>query len=109
MAYDEELAHRVRALLKDENAVTERRMFGGLAFLVRGNMSCGIVRNELMVRVGPEDYDAALQDQSARPMDFTGKPMRGFVYVRSAGIASDADLQRWVHRGFQYAASLLAK
>jgi TfoX/Sxy family transcriptional regulator of competence genes len=109
MAYDEGLAERIRGLLEDRGKVTERRMFGGLAFLMRGHMTVGIVKDELMVRVGPQSYAHALSEPHARAMDFTGRPMKGLVFVSPEGIESDADLERWVERGFGYAASLPAK
>jgi TfoX/Sxy family transcriptional regulator of competence genes len=109
MAYDEGLAERIRGLLQDRGKITERAMFGGLAFLVRGNMTVGIVKDELMVRVGPEIYAAALKEPHARAMDFTGRPMKGFIFVSPEGLESDSSLARWVDRGFTYGASLPAK
>jgi TfoX/Sxy family transcriptional regulator of competence genes len=109
MAYDAKLATRIRALLADNPAVRERQMFGGIAFMVGGNMACGIVRDELMVRVGAENYEAALDEPHARPMDFNGRPMKGMVYVGQPGFASEAGLTDWVGRGVRYAASLPAK
>ena len=81
----------------------------GLAFLLRGNMCVGIVGSDLMVRVGPEAHDDALRRPHARPMDFTGRPMKGFVYVAAAGYESDADLRDWVARGVAFASSLPPK
>lgn len=109
MAYDESLAERVRTALEDEPEVTERKMFGGLAFMLGGNMCCGIIGNELMVRVGPDAYDDALALPHAREMDFTGRPMRGIVYVAAPGIATDPDLDAWVARGVAFAGSLPRK
>ena len=109
MPYDEGLAERIRGLLEEGPRVSERRMFGGLAFLVRGHMSVGIVKDELMVRVGPESYADALREPHARAMDFTGRPMKGLVFVSPDGVESDEDLERWVARGVAYAASLPAK
>ena len=108
MAYDEGLAERIRAVLAAD-AVDERRMFGGLAFMVAGNMCCGIVGDELMVRVGPEAYAAALADPHAREMDFTGRAMRGMVYVDATGVTEDAALESWVQQGLAYAKSLPPK
>lgn len=96
MAYSEVLAERVRQLLAAERAVSERRMFGGLAFMVRGHMCCGIQGERLMARVGPAQHDQALKWPHARLMDFTGKPIRGFLYVQPAGIKTAAQLRRWV-------------
>ncbi len=109
MAYDEELARRVRSALEHQPDLAERPLFGGLAFLVRGNLCCGVVGRELMVRVGPRGYDEALRERYARPMDFTRRPLRGLVYVEGPGIAGDAALRGWVDRGARYAASLPPK
>jgi TfoX/Sxy family transcriptional regulator of competence genes len=108
MAYDEQLAERVRALTGRDN-LTERMMFGGIAFMLRGNMFCGIVKDELMVRVGPERYDDALAQPHARPMDFTGRAMRGMVYVSREGFGTDDALKRWVGQGLGFADSLPPK
>lgn len=89
--------------------VNEKKMFGGVAFMIGGNMACGPVGDELMVRVGPEAYDDALARPHARPCDFTGRPMRGMVLVGRQGIASDDDLAAWVESGAAYARSLPAK
>lgn len=109
MAYDERLAERIAAALGPRPDVSERRMFGGLAVMVGGNMACGVVGDRLMVRVGPDAYESALDEAHARPMDFTGRPMTGMVYVEPAGIASDEDLLGWVERGVAFAASLPPK
>ena len=103
MTYDQNLAERVRAVLIGTDAVTERKMFGGVAFLVGGHMACGIVGNELMLRLGNDGAEAALQEPHSRPMDFTGKPLRSMVYVAHEGFASDADLRGWVLRGVGFA------
>jgi TfoX/Sxy family transcriptional regulator of competence genes len=109
MAYDEGLAARVRDVLGDHPDVIEKKMFGGLAFMVWGNMACGIIQDDLMVRVGPDGYEAALTQPHARVMDFTGKPMRGMVVVDGAGLDADETLDEWVQRGLQYALSLPPK
>lgn len=109
MAYDEGLAERIRGVLDEQASVSEKRMFGGVAFLVRGHMSVGIVQDKLMIRVGPDSYDRVLRERHARKMDFTGRPMKGFVYVVPSGYESDADLQRWINLGVSYVASLPAK
>ncbi len=105
MAFDEGLAERIRALLADLGEVSERKMFGGIAFMLGDRMAVGIVGDQLMVRVGPEGYDAALAQPYTRPMDFTGRPSRGMVYVAPAGVAADAELARWVEAGAAYAIS----
>lgn len=109
MAIDEGLAQRVRECLEGLQAVEEKKMFGGLVFLLNGNMCVGLVRDSLMVRVGPDAYAASLEMPDARPMDFTGKPLTGFVYIEPQGIAEDADLAGWVERGVVFAAALPPK
>jgi hypothetical protein len=84
-------------------------MFGGLAFMVRGHMAVGIVKSSLMVRTAPDDYETLLAEPHARPMDFTGRPMKGFLYVDPAGVASAPALARWVARGVAFADSKPAK
>lgn len=81
-------------------------MFGGLAFLLEGKMFCGIAKNELMVRVGPESHEAALAKPHVRPMDFTGKPMKGSVFVEPAGCQTEKDVREWVERGARFVATL---
>lgn len=109
MAYDESLAERVRGVLAGEPGVSEKRMFGGLTFLLDGNMCCGISKNDLMVRLGPDAYEEALTRPHAREMDFTGKPLKGFVFVAPKGYASKADLRTWVGLGLEFARSLTPK
>ena len=96
MAYDEQLAARVRDLLRERTDVSERKMFGGLAFMVGGHMACGVLRDELIVRVDPTSEAASLPH--ARPFDFTGRPTRGMVYVAPSGVATEDDLRDWVER-----------
>ncbi len=96
MAYDERLAERVRAALAGERGISERKMFGGLAFLVDGKMCVGVLHDELMVRTGRERYAEALRRPHARPMDFTGRATTGMVYAGAPGIARSAALQRWL-------------
>jgi hypothetical protein len=109
VAYDEALADRIREVLGGHPGIGERKMFGGLAFLLDGNMSVGIIGEELMVRVGPDAWADALAQPHAREMDFTGKSMKGFVYVGPDGVAEDEDLARWVDRGLDFAGSLPPK
>ncbi len=112
MAYDEGLAQRVRELLEDrweELEVVEKKMFGGLCFMVQGNMCCGILQDDMMVRVGAEDHAEALAQPHARPMDFTGKAMKGMVYVGPGGLEGDDDLESWLQRGLNFTLSLPAK
>jgi hypothetical protein len=105
MAYDEALAVRIRAVLRSRADVAERKMFGGLAFMVGGHMACGVLGPDLIVRISPDDHDAALGQPGARPWDFTGRRTRGMVYVGPAGISADADLERWVAKGLAFAAT----
>lgn len=109
MPYDEGLAQRVREQLAQRPDVTEKKMFGGLAFLLGGNMCCGIVREELMVRVGPDAHAASLAVPHAREMDFTGRAMKGMVYVGTDGLGEDEELAAWVGRGIAFAGSLPPK
>jgi len=109
VAYDDRLAERVRELLRGRRGVTERKMFGGLAFMARDNMSVGVIDDRLMVRVGPDAYDKALSRKHVWPMDFTGRPLTGFIYVQPAAIRTRAQLSSWIDKGLEFAASLPAK
>ena len=109
MAFDEAVAGRVRKALAGSPDVVEKRMFGGIAFMLRGNMCCGVIGNRLMLRVGPDGYEAALSRPHSKAMDFTGKPMKGLVYVEPAGFASAGDLKAWVARAMEFALSLPEK
>lgn len=109
MAYDEGLAQRIREALDDRDDVTERKMFGGVAFMLGGNMCAGVVKGDLMVRVGPDAYADALAEPDAREMDFTGKPMKGLLYVDGESIAADERLDAWVGRAVAFAGSLPPK
>ena len=109
VAYDEELAERIRERPVAGPALSERKMFGGLCFMIEGNMCFGIVGSELMVRVGLEAYDAALSQPHAREMDFTGRSMRGMVFVAEEGLSDDEELDAWLERGARFAGSLPPK
>ena len=109
MAYDEQLAERIRAALRGRDGVTERKMFGGIAFMVGGNMAVGVIRDDLMVRIGPDAHDAALAEPHVRIMDFAGKPMKGMIYVAPEGVVTDPELARWVDAGAAFAATLPPK
>lgn len=108
MAYDEKLALRVRQALDGPRGVTEKKMFGGLAFLLDGKMFCGVLGDELMVRVGPEAHAAALRRPHARPMDFTGRPMKGYVFVAAAGVRSVPAVGRWVAQAIEFVSGIEA-
>ncbi|GAA2219470.1 TfoX/Sxy family protein [Streptomyces indiaensis] len=109
MVYDEGLAERIRGRLGADPAVTEKRMFGGVAFLYEGNMTVGVTGDDLMVRVGPDHTDAALARPGARAFDMTGRPMRGWVVVDGAAVAEDDALVAWIDEGRAFAASLPPK
>lgn len=106
MAFDPGLAQRVREVLGERPGITERRMFGGLAFMVHGRMFVGVQAASLMARVGPERHDDALAMPGVRVMDFTGRPMKGYVYLDPPAIAEDPALQAWVRWCEDYAAAL---
>jgi TfoX/Sxy family transcriptional regulator of competence genes len=109
MPFDEHLADRIRAVLRDRTDVTERKMFGGLAFLIRDHMTVGIVGRDLMVRVGAAQFETALAQPHARPMDFTGRPSKGMVYVSPAGLRTERSLSRWIDRARQFVDTLSDK
>jgi TfoX/Sxy family transcriptional regulator of competence genes len=109
MAYDEGLVERIRQILDGQPNVVEKKMFGGLSFIVQGNMACGVTTESFLVRVGPDRFAEALFEAHPREMDFTGRPMKGWVYVADEGITADADLERWVKLGLDFALSLPAK
>jgi len=109
VAYDEELAGQVRELLSGRPDLSEREMFGGIGFLLRGNMAVGVVEDELVIRLDPVEAETALRDEHARPFDYSGRPMKGWVYV-SGTAASDPDkLAGWVEEGADFALTLPAK
>lgn len=110
MAYDAALAERIRELIAGERDVTEQRMFGGLAFLVGGNMSVAASgQGGLLVRLDPEDTDALLTKPHAQPFEMRGRPMRGWLRVDAEGVRTKRQLAPWVNRGFAYARSLPPK
>ncbi len=109
MAYDEMLAARVRDILNERDDYGERNMFGGLCFMVGGHMCCGITSEALMLRVGNERYEHCLAQPNARPMDFTGRPLAGMIYVDTVGVNTEARLRRWVGRALDFVATLEPK
>lgn len=109
MAYSEELAERMRRILPENGKVSEVKMFGGLSFLWSGNMCCGVIGDEIVIRVGLDGHAEALTLPHARPRDFTGRAKKGFVYVDAEGTKSEADLETWVHRGIDFASTLPKK
>jgi TfoX/Sxy family transcriptional regulator of competence genes len=108
MAYDEDLADRVRAVLPAAEAVTERQMFGGLSFMLGGHMFCGVVKDTLMLRLGTGGAEEALGRPHVRPMDFTGRPMKGMVFVEPGGLEGAA-LRQWVETAAEHARTLPPK
>ena len=106
MAYDLGLADRIRVVLGRLGDYSERKMFGGLCFMVNGHMCCGVMKNDLMLRLTPESAAAALREPHTRAMDFTGKPMKSMIYVEATGIDSDSSLERWVKSAEKIARAL---
>jgi TfoX/Sxy family transcriptional regulator of competence genes len=106
MAYDLKLAERVRKALKGKRDIAEKEMLGGIAFLRKGKMFVGVVRDELMVRVGKENHAAALKKSGARTMDFTGRPMLGYVFVKQAGLKASAALKFWTDMALGFISTL---
>ena len=109
MAFDEELAGRVRKRLAGKEGLAEKKMFGGLAFLLSGNMCCGVHQRELIVRLDPAMASAVLVEPHTRIFDLSGRPMKGWILVESAGLAEDPALAKWLRLATKYAASLPKK
>jgi hypothetical protein len=109
VAYSEELAARVREILFEHADFDERKMFGGVAFMVKGHMCCGVLNDDLVLRLGPERAVQALKDPNVRPMDFTGRPMKGFVFVAGAGIEKEPALRRRIQSALGFVDSLPPK
>lgn len=103
MPYNELLASRITNLLKSQKGAIEKKMFGGIAFMLKDKMFCGVVKDDLMVRVLEDKYEDALKKPHARVMDFTGRPMRGFLFIASEGIKSDKQLNTWLDVGIEFA------
>jgi len=109
MAYDEGLVHRIREILSDQPGLVEKKMFGGVGFMLHGNMACGVNKENLIVRVGPEKYESSLTRPNAKPFDITGRPMTGWVMVEPDGYESDEVLKDWVQQGVDFALTLPPK
>jgi len=103
MSYEEKLAFRVSESLEGIKGITKKKMFGGLCFLLNGNMLYGIAKGKLVARIGPETYESSLKQKYARPMDFTGKPLRGMVYVLPDGIKTKSSLKKWMDKSLDFA------
>lgn len=109
MAYDEVLAQRVRAKLKSTRGLTEKKMFGGVGFLINGNMACGVNKQDLIVRLADADSDRALKRAYVRPFDMTGRPMKGWILVASEGLSADRALAEWIEKSVAFARTLPPK
>ena len=109
MAYDEGLEQRIQELLGHQSGVVAKKMFGGVGFMIQGNMACGVHKNTLIVRVGRDRYEEALAKPHASPFDITGRAMTGWVMVSADGFESDEALRGWVQRGVEFALSLPPK
>lgn len=106
MAYDEKLAARIRAVLARRKGFGEKKMFGGIAFMMDGKMCCGVLHDDLVARIGADDYAGALAKPHVRPMDFTGRPMKGYVYVGREALRDDRGLQAWIERAIVFTSLL---
>ncbi len=109
MAFDEKLAGRIRKQLGKRKGLTEKQMFGGIAFLLNGNMCCGVHRDEMIVRLAPDETEGALDAPHTHLFDLTGRPMRGWILVKPKGLVTDAALAKWIGTATQYAGSLPPK
>src|SRR5262245_47518387 len=109
MAYDERLAERIRAALQGKRFISEKKMFGGIAFLRKGLMFVGVSDSSLMARVGKENHADSMSRKHVREMDFMGKPMQGYVFVDAEGIKTDAQLRFWLERCERFVATLPPK
>src|SRR5688500_12014277 len=109
MPYDEELAERVREIVNEKAKPTEINMFGGIAFMVSGHMCVGVLKENVVLRLGGDEAEVALEDPHVRPMDFTGKPMRNFLYLEAGATASESDLRAWIDKAWAFVATLPPK
>ena len=109
MAYDEKLAQKIRQVLADQQGLVEKKMFGGVGYMIRGNMACGVNKDKLIVRVGPQGHETAMARPHTLPFDITGTAMTGWVMVAPEGCMDDTDLRAWVQEGIDFSLTLLAK
>jgi hypothetical protein len=109
MAYDEGLAQRIRELISGQPGYEEKKMFGGIGFLLRGNMACGVIRDDLIIRVGVDNYKDSLLKPHVELFDLTGRAMTGWIIVKEPGYRADEDLEMWTDQGVAYALNLPAK
>lgn len=107
MAYDKAQAERIRRMLSGREDLTEREMFGGISFMIGGKMCVGMIKDDLIVRVGPEGYEEAISQPHARDMDFTGRSLKGFVYVGPEGFDSEETLAKWVNQAVDFVSGLM--
>jgi TfoX/Sxy family transcriptional regulator of competence genes len=106
MAYSESLAYRVRDVFAGQRGITEKKMFGGVAFMLHGNMCIGVWQTSLIVRLGPEQAATALKEPNVAEFDVTGRPMRGWVVVEAEGLETDEQLRRWIERAVEFVETL---
>jgi TfoX/Sxy family transcriptional regulator of competence genes len=109
MAYDEALAERIQDVLASQPGLEAKKMFGGVGYMVQGNMACGVHKDFLVVRVGPDAYEASMSLPYTRPFDITGRAMKGWVMLEPHGFASQKDLEQWVQAGLDFALTLPPK
>ncbi len=109
MAYDENLAERIRTKLKGTRGLSEKKMFGGVGFLINGNMACGVIKQDMVVRLAGDQAEAALQRAHVKVFDMTGKPMKGWILVEPKGVASDKALEGWIEQSTEFAKTLPPK
>ena len=109
MAFNDKLADRIRKQLAGQKGLTEKKMFGGIGFLLNGNMCCGVIGEDLVLRLDPAQTGEALAHKHTRIFDFSGKPMKGWIYVGPKAVETESDLKGWVEIGLKYAASLPSK
>jgi TfoX/Sxy family transcriptional regulator of competence genes len=109
MAYDEDLGNRIKAVLEETTAFEEKKLFGGVGYMIRGNMACGVHKHMLVVRLEKEQYDRDIQLPTTKPFDITGREMRGWMLVNSQGVQKEADLRHWVQTGVEFAMTLPPK
>ena len=109
MVYDKKLAERIRKIIGKNKHVTEKHMFGGLSFMYGKKMFCGVLKDDLVLKMSPEQCQVALKTINVRPMDFTGKPMKSFVYVNQKGRKAEKDFNKWVELSLNHAKSMKKK
>jgi TfoX/Sxy family transcriptional regulator of competence genes len=109
MAYDEVLAGRIRDALGQQPGLVEKKMFGGVGFMVQGNMACGVYKDMLIVRVDPETYEETMKYPHTRPFDITGRAMKGWLMVEPSGLIGETEFKEWVEAGLKFALTLPPK